>query len=465
MRSAPLILLTLLIAGCAPTPGGGRQASDRRTEPAALLPAEQELEIREALYDALYADREKGNLGRDRIKKAGGPAVPILIQALADEDRLSATASEDSIRETRLRRQKLAILLGEIRDRRAIGPLLERYDGEYFARALEKITGRPLGDRLDAWREWYVDQPPDASPAELDRVIRLFRAQTASERLQTMQDLADAVRLKTRAAELLPDAKDPRIRPIAVRRNAQSLTVADLDRRRIARVLLVEGFQDPEPNVCRYAELVAIQLGPLAVMPLRPLARAGSPEVRRNVLRTLGEIADPRACPELEAALADPAPVLRITAAQALGQIGAASVTAALESRLGQEKDPDVRTAMLGGLAMCGRPDSFQELLDMLGGAGQARSSAQLEEIARKAFSLACQSVFGMRIPPDERAVRDYLSQQGLVLYADRPNSTAKKTICSDPERWKRWWAHGAQEILSPLPSPPPLPSLPGGSP
>ncbi len=433
MRPALLTGLLLLGAGCAPSSGG---AGPSAPAAASSLPPEMELEIRDALHDALYGKDAQSDRGRDRIRDIGKPAVPILVQALADEDRLDEKSSGHSILETRVRRQKLAILLGEARDPRAIGPLLERYDGEPFARALEKITGLALGDRLEAWREWYVDQPPaDTSPAEIEKAVRLFRSQPVRERLQTMQDLAYAVRVRTGAAQLL-DTTDPQVRTLTTRRQSQTMTVADLDRRRAARTLLAAGFQDPEPAVRNYAKLVAIQLGPLAVSSLRPLTRGGPPETRLPAIRTLGEIGDPRARPELEAALADPVTALRFASAQALGQIGGPAAAAPLEAGLRGEKDPEVRAALLGGLAMCGRTDRFQDLLAMLAGPQKDLAAAQLEAVCRKAYTLDCQSVHGLRIPATEEAWREYWRRQALG---------------TDSELWKRWWTQ-AKVILSPLP-------------
>jgi epoxyqueuosine reductase len=73
-----------------------------------------------------------------------------------------------------------------------------------------------------------------------------------------------------------------------------------------------------------------------------PLSRPGWIGLRRNAAIVLGNRGDERCVPALIAALNDPTPMLRGTAAWALGQLGGESAAAALQARLAVEDNGDV---------------------------------------------------------------------------------------------------------------------------
>ena len=105
----------------------------------------------------------------------------------------------------------------------------------------------------------------------------------------------------------------------------------------------------------------AVSPSPLDWMTMSPEAwrefSAGSPVKRakrrgflRNVAVALGNSGDPAAIPALSAALDDEEPLVRSHAAWALGELGAAASTAALESRLSVETNASVLDALRAAL-------------------------------------------------------------------------------------------------------------------
>jgi hypothetical protein len=248
VRRPPLILpglgLLLLAGGCGGGTGGGEGAPG--------LSPRAELDVRNALRDVLHADEARSAEGRDRLIRAGAPAVPLLLEALSADESLTAEKPDRALQLERIQRGRLAIILGEIRDARAVPALLAHYDGPHFARALEKITGQSLGDSLTAWREWYVSQAP-ASRNEVEKAVREYQRQGTAQRLQTLQGLIHGIRRKTGAAILQGDANLP-----GAHLQVQMLSPEDLDRCRAARPLLIPAFRDPEPGSGRKPALAGL---------------------------------------------------------------------------------------------------------------------------------------------------------------------------------------------------------------
>lgn len=417
MRMPPAVLLALSLPGCG-VPGSPSAPATHGLPPAA------ELELRNALHDALHGGEAVSARGRDRVLETGRPAVPFLLEALASDGSMGEPNPAKALASERVRRRRIAFLLGEIRDPSAIPALLEHYDGEACGKALAKITGRPLGNDLWAWREWYVSQPP-ASRDELSEALAQFRSQGDRQRLDTAKGLAEATRPRTGAAmlEAMPSALSA-----GASRQVQLLTAVELDRCRAARAFLPEALTDPNPDVRRYARMVALQLGHLAVEPLRRLAASAALEPRALAVYTLGEIGDRRALPELTRGLSDADAALRARAAWAIGQIGSPDSAAELERRLGLEPDASVRAGILGALVQCGRVERFEELAGLLEGAAtREAASAHLEAVCRKAYTLALHRQSRLHLPVDSGGWQAY--KDGAALG-------------KDPERWKRWWTH-----------------------
>ena len=80
------------------------------------------------------------------------------------------------------------------------------------------------------------------------------------------------------------------------------------------------------------------------------LLRAGRKQMLRNACLVLGNSGDERAVPYLSAALEDPAPLVRLHAAWALGRFTSQDARAALERHLALEQDPEARQEILEAL-------------------------------------------------------------------------------------------------------------------
>jgi cyclophilin family peptidyl-prolyl cis-trans isomerase/HEAT repeat protein len=95
---------------------------------------------------------------------------------------------------------------------------------------------------------------------------------------------------------------------------------------------LVKLLTDSDPRIRRRAALAIGRVGlPEGVPPLRALlASDQDAEVRQMAAFALGLIGDASAAPQLTQALADPTPLVRGRAAEALGQIGAKDAAAAI---------------------------------------------------------------------------------------------------------------------------------------
>ena len=83
-----------------------------------------------------------------------------------------------------------------------------------------------------------------------------------------------------------------------------------------------------------------------------PIKRTKRRGLLRNVCVALGNIGDPQAIPALHRALHDEEPLVRGHAAWALGRIGGKTGQQALEDRLSNEDDEDVRQEILCALSM-----------------------------------------------------------------------------------------------------------------
>ena len=81
-----------------------------------------------------------------------------------------------------------------------------------------------------------------------------------------------------------------------------------------------------------------------------PVKRAKRRGFLRKVAVALGNSGDPTAIPALTAALDDEEPLVRSHAARALGELGAAATTAAMESRFSAESDTSVLYALRAAL-------------------------------------------------------------------------------------------------------------------
>jgi epoxyqueuosine reductase len=103
-----------------------------------------------------------------------------------------------------------------------------------------------------------------------------------------------------------------------------------------------------------------------------PLARPKRSGILRNAAIVLGNRGDSRAVPALTRALHDSEPVIRGAAAWALGRLGGADATAALQARLLIETDAEVQVEIRQAL-----PDSTRAETSRASSAGRSNESGQ----------------------------------------------------------------------------------------
>jgi len=145
-----------------------------------------------------------------------------------------------------------------------------------------------------------------------------------------------------------------------------------------------------------------------ALKPLSHLARtAPQPTIREAGCLALARIAPPSAEQILSAALEDPVPSVRFSAAQGLGNLGkaGAKTVAALVTRL-QDEDKGVRQAVAAALAKVGGADAAARMADRL------KAGAEAEPAVRNALWEAIRSL------ADQPASPDLAEKMGDVFFA-----------------------------------------------
>ena len=145
-----------------------------------------------------------------------------------------------------------------------------------------------------------------------------------------------------------------------------------------------------------------------ALAPLSHLARtAPQPAIREAGCLALARIAPPAAEKILSAALEDPVPSVRFSAAQGLGNLGKAgpNTVAALVTRL-QDADKGVRQAVAAALAKVGGASAAARMADRL------KPGAEAEPAVRNALWEAIRSLAGQSGSPD------LAEQMGDVFFA-----------------------------------------------
>ncbi len=106
----------------------------------------------------------------------------------------------------------------------------------------------------------------------------------------------------------------------------------------------------PWQRFARPAEVAIFQAPPADRVREPPLRRTGRERLLRKAAVALGNLADPRAIPALQSALADDAPLVRGHAAWALGAIGGNEASEALRAALARESNPSVRQELATAL-------------------------------------------------------------------------------------------------------------------
>jgi HEAT repeat protein len=236
--------------------------------------------------------------------------------------------------------------------------------------------------------------PLEARAAALIAAANTDDARVPAELMRTsLADTAEVVDATVRALALLPDAAfAPLIAPARRQGSRIALVLRAIGERGDPRwsVLVLEQLRATMPVVIESAIGAAVRMRLTEAAPdLVELARdASDRSVRRAALRALGALGTPVDPAVLRGALEDPAtrqaaleacgqlgdpvcielvsPLLeaewsadRRAAAATLGAIGGSRAARALATRLGAERDAEVRVALLHALAITGAPEAL----------------------------------------------------------------------------------------------------------
>ncbi|HWH01249.1 MAG TPA: HEAT repeat domain-containing protein [Pilimelia sp.] len=154
-------------------------------------------------------------------------------------------------------------------------------------------------------------------------------------------------------------------RPGRVRRARAAEALGNLGRREaVPRLCAMLAGEDPEARVVAVRALGRIG-DPAAAGPLLASLSAAEPTPSQLVAHALVQLG-PDAVPSLTDALRHPDALVRVTALDALGLLGAAAGTGVVAEVLRDDPDPDVRSAAAATLGRLGAPGGLTPLLAAL---------------------------------------------------------------------------------------------------
>ncbi len=365
--------------------------------PREQIPADLPQPVREkieALYSLSPVAREGAARGLSADNAAAVPAIPFLIETLADESPVPRPLISSNPNPTSPAEGAARSLgyLGQLALPAVIGAL----DGDRPAvvgHAAQIIGGwagmiRSAEETKQDPAKWYVlaptrDDLQAAVPVLLKRLrdgdapvrkwaawcLGALRAPEAVEPLlQALRDPDDRVRQQ--AALVLGRGQEPRALapllaqlkdPAPYARMGAAWALGDLGEARAVEPLIA-ALQDPDENVARMAagSLAKLQ-DPRAVEPLIEMLRDPRPVARYAAAYALRELGDKRAVEPLLATLADPDADVRSQVTLALGCLGDPR---ALKPVLGMLKDPvgQVRGTAARALALLGDKSVIPDL-------------------------------------------------------------------------------------------------------
>jgi len=112
------------------------------------------------------------------------------------------------------------------------------------------------------------------------------------------------------------------------------------------------------------ADLLAQIVAPEAETPLIEALDNEDARARRSVVAALARYTSPRAQGSIRRRLQDPAPEVRLAAANGIGRSNSADVTSTLIDMLNRDADPDVQVAVLGALGRQGDDAAVRRLIE-----------------------------------------------------------------------------------------------------
>jgi len=230
-------------------------------------------------------DLENSRRARQELVQIGRPAVPALIQALGNE-------------KTRF---NAVVALGEIGDRRAVGPLIEMLKDENYL--VRSVAAKALGEIGD---ERAI--PPLIEGLRADEDLRMAAAKALGE-IPDERAVGPLVQLLNDKSHLVRRAATKSLGLIGDKKATGALK----------RVFKAD--KDLEVRIWAAFSLTRIA-GDISTFTFLTDAVSGGSTTHPEAARALGMIGDPRAVGPLIQALKDPACAVRGVSAWALGEIG-----------------------------------------------------------------------------------------------------------------------------------------------
>lgn len=147
----------------------------------------------------------------------------------------------------------------------------------------------------------------------------------------------------------------------------EAIATAGHTRFDIARDEVIKALHDPSPRVRRQASASLASIGGQgAVEALMHILREHPDLVEEEAIEALGRLCDESAVPVLGSYLRSPRPLARRAAARAIGQIGGREGAELLRQAAGANDDPDLRRAALQGLRFQEYREAAPEIADAL---------------------------------------------------------------------------------------------------
>jgi HEAT repeat protein len=377
----------------------------------------------------------------------------------------------------RFARCKAVLVLGLVKERRALELLLEMLNGdedglvrEYAAEAVGRMevaeTAVDLCTYLifdeEPFRKWSAKDSPEPQYYTIDSevckaLLRLgvtggldymIRQLQQEHRVRVYHEAVRVLRKVTgRSLGFLPDGAKADRRSAARRwrewfdENRGGIlpdgAAARGDRRLRERVrALVDRLDHFHFLTMSRARETLVLLGEVALPELLAGLRRPEPHVRGHCTEILGRIRCKAARPALSALVNDERPEVRTKAVAALGQIGPGDQSAAVLAAL-EDEELDVRIAAVSALSRVSRELAVPAVMAAL-----RLPENRSETFRREAYYalaihgevVAVEWLAGMLSHPD-RAFRQLVADRLEVLTGRNPGVAETET-----EAWRRWW-------------------------
>jgi HEAT repeat protein len=272
-----------------------------------------------------------------------------------------------------------------------------------------------------------------------------------SEAQQTLQDLHhDDLEVRLRAIEKLASLRDPKYATVLIEmmgdpewrvRKTAVMATADLKRGEpMAEQLIRVLFEEGNVGKRNAAEEALCLLGKVAIRPLLTHLPRANKDVKKMIIETLGEIADPRAMPELRVMLGDPDENVRVAAIESLGKIRDVRAVDALIPLLG---DPNTLICFttIKALMRLGDERAVEPIIGMAGRRGVERVA--LEALGSFSNPAVLDPILkGLRM--GGKKVRES-ALKAMVDHAGRVSSENRDTIV---DRLRREYDSATAEFL-----------------